>query len=357
LPPSVLGYHRAMAVEALLEWFRSNARKLPWRTNRRDPYRVVVSEFMLQQTQVDRVVPRFEDFVERFPDFGALAAAAEDDVVQAWSGLGYYRRARLLHRLGCEVAARGGELPTTASELQSLPGLGPYTAAAVASLAFGQAAPVLDGNVLRVAARVLALSGDPRAAACSRQIRGWILELMEGSPPAEVNEALMELGATVCTPVSPSCADCPLATACRACAEGRQHHYPPPRRRRATVDLRWAAAVCTDGHGRMLVRRITEGQILIGLWLPPIVEIACEDDAGKAARALLQDFVIGDGTVRRPVRHTITHRRIDVIPVHFSSPRVDTPPRDWRWVDPADPRLPTSSLLVKLAVAVGSAPP
>ena len=154
-----------MSVEALLAWFEANARVLPWRGSPRDPYLVLVSEIMLQQTQVDRVIPRFVEFADRFPNFNRLAAASEEEVLTLWSGLGYYRRARMLHRLAREVLSRGGKLPSTAAELETLPGVGPYTAAAVASLAFGEGVPVLDGNVMRVGARVLAMTDDPRSAA------------------------------------------------------------------------------------------------------------------------------------------------------------------------------------------------
>ena len=176
----------------------------------RDPYRVLVSELMLQQTQVDRVTDRFETFVAAYPDLATLAGATEDEVLAAWSGLGYYRRARLLHRLARGVRAGSGALPTSAAELGELPGVGPYTAAAVASLAFGEAIPVLDGNVLRVASRVLAAAGDPRTAAGREALLCWLRPLVEvGGPPGLVNEALMELGAIVCRPTSPNCAALP----------------------------------------------------------------------------------------------------------------------------------------------------
>ncbi len=259
--------------ERLLAWYRDNARVLPWRGEPRDPYRVLVSELMLQQTQVDRVRPRFEAFIAAFPDLAALAAASEEAVLAAWSGLGYYRRARMLHRLAREVAAGTGTLPGCAAELAELPGVGPYTAAAVASLAFGEAVPVLDGNVQRVAARFLAFGGDPRSADGREALLRWLRPLVEEGPPGLVNEALMELGATVCRPVSPHCGRCPLAVGCRARAEGRQERIPPPRRRRSEQVLSWAAACCVDAEGRWLVRQVCEGPILRGLWLPPIAEL------------------------------------------------------------------------------------
>lgn len=339
-----------MSADALLEWFRANRRDLPWRDDPRDPYHVVVSEFMLQQTQVDRVVPRFASFIQSFPDISALAAASEDDVVAEWSGLGYYRRARMLHRLAVEVAARGG-LPRTAAELEQLPGIGPYTAAAIASLAFGERVPVLDGNVLRVGSRCLAMSEDPRSAVGARRLRDWAVQIMGDRPSDAVNEALMELGATVCTPSAPGCGACPLAGGCRARDAGEQERYPRPRRRRTAVDLRWVAAICRGGDGRVLLRRIDGGPILTGLWLPPIGDLHDGDDPVAAARRLVSEFAACDGRAASPVRHSITHRRIEVIPVHFACSS-DAPADDgWRWADPTDPGVPTSSLLEKLATA------
>lgn len=336
-----------MSAGALLDWFAANARSLPWRDEVRDPYRVLVSEQMLQQTQVDRVVPRYLEFLARFPTLAALAVATEDEVVAAWSGLGYYRRARSLHRLAREVAAAGGVLPDSAAELERLPGIGPYTAAAVASLAHGEAVPVLDGNVLRVGARVLALDGDPRTAAGRAAITAWVRELMTGSAPGAVNEALMECGAQICTPSSPACGGCPLATDCRALAAGEPERYPPPRPRRVTEDHQWVAACCVGGDGRWLLRQVADGPILRGLWLPPFRPLAGGDEPLGAARELSPAPLVGQGEVLTPVRHAITHRRIVVVPVRLP---VDTwsPAAGWRWADPRNPDLPTSSLLEKI---------
>ena len=344
-----------MTTEHLLRWFRRQARDLPWRSESRDPYLVLVSEFMLQQTQVDRVVPMFEAFVARFPGFGALAAADEDDVVAAWSGLGYYRRARMLHRLAREVAARPGGLPTTARELVELPGIGPYTAAAVASMAFDEASPVLDGNVMRVGARVLMMTGDPRSAAGSKRLASWVAGLMEeGGPPGAVNEALMELGARVCSPQNPDCERCPLAAGCGARAAGRPEDYPPARRRRATVDVRWVAACAVDPEGRWLLRRIEDGPILRGLWLPPLGPPADTGDAAEGARQLVDEIAAGAPVIAPLVRHTITHRKIDIVPVRFEAERGQQQSEGWRWIDPRDPGVPTSSLLAKLVASVES---
>jgi A/G-specific adenine glycosylase len=313
---------------------------------------VVVSEFMLQQTQVDRVVPRFESFIGRFPTFEVLAGASEEEVLEEWSGLGYYRRARMLHRLAQEVVERRDGLPTTARELEMLPGIGPYTAAAVASLAFGAAEPVRDGNVMRVGARVQALEAEPRSAEGRNRLEGWIRGLMEGKPPGRVNEALMELGATVCTPVGPGCGQCPFGFDCRAREQGRQEDFPPPRRRRATESLRWVAACVVDEAGFLLVRRVDEGPILRGLWLPPLVELAHGADPVSAAVQLVPFAAKQSPKLGAAVRHNITHRKIDVTPVLLETACTEPPSGAWRWVDPMKPGLPTSSLFAKLVDAV-----
>ncbi len=335
--------------DLLLKWFETHRRALPWRREPRDPYRVLVSEFMLQQTQVERVSPRFEAFVNRFPDLESLATAGEQDVLEAWSGLGYYRRARALHA-AARAIRDAGAWPETARELQDLPGVGPYTAAAVASLAFGQACPVLDGNVLRVGARVLALDGDVRRAPGKDAIAGFVTGLIEETgDPAAVNEALMELGATVCRLHAPECHRCPLAAACRARASGFPERWPEPRRSREPERLHWAAAVIVDPGGRWLLRRVESGPVLRGLWLPPMV--AVEDAARARAAALgvapLPVEPLAQG-VLPAVRHSITHRRIAVHPVPL---RVSAPAEveGHRWADPERPGLPTSSLLGKLA--------
>jgi A/G-specific adenine glycosylase len=340
-----------MSSDRLIAWFRRARRELPWRVEPRDPYRVLVSELMLQQTQVERVVPRYEAFVERYPDLETLATADEEHVLEAWSGLGYYRRARLLHRLAREVTADGGQLPRSASELERLPGIGPYTAAALASLAFGEAAPVLDGNVLRVASRVLALEGDPRTASGRRRILSWVATLMRDRPPGEVNEALMELGSTVCRTTAPACDRCPLAAACAARMEGDPEAYPPARRTRIAEDHRWVAACVIDREGRWLLRRVADGPILRGLWLPPFGDLANGTAAVEQARRMA-GIPTGGAAVAATVDHGITHRRIRVVPVRLELGGTPAASPDERWWAPGTPPPATSSLLAKLVEAV-----
>lgn len=339
----------AVQAEALTTWFEGHRRVLPWRVEPRDPYRVLVSEVMLQQTQVDRVAPRFEAFVIRFPTIAALAAASDDEVTAAWSGLGYYRRARALAALAREVVRNhGGMLPRTSAELRGLPGIGPYTAAAVASLAHGEAVPVIDGNVLRVGARVLAVADDLGRRAGRQPVEAWAGGLVAAAPPALVNEGLMELGALVCTPTSPDCAHCPLARWCHASAQGLVERIPAPRRTPRRQSLRWVFACAEDGAGRWLLRQVRHGPILRGLWLPPYTEVVEEDPAEDVARALLPFTPDAPGVRGAPVQHSITFRDITATVVAFAVGDTNAAPSGWRWHHPDEGGLATSSLLAKL---------
>ena len=223
--------------DAVRSWFEAAARPLPWRATARselrDPYLTLVVETMAQQTRIDTVVARLPGFLARFPDLAALATAELDDVLLAWSGLGYYRRARALHALARTVVAEhGGRLPADPAALRRLPGVGPYTAAAIAAQAFGVPGVAVDGNVRRVGARVLA-EPDPSDGRVAAALTALLLDGAARPADAFVAEALVELGATVCTPRRPDCGSCPLRPACRAAAEGAPERYPSPRRRAA----------------------------------------------------------------------------------------------------------------------------
>ncbi len=253
---------------ALLGWFRKARRPLPWRTEV-SPYRTAVSELMLQQTQVVTVLPYFERWVARWPSFGDLARADEAEVLAAWAGLGYYRRARLLHALAKAVAALPA-LPRRAAEWIELPGVGPYTAAAVASIAFGDRAAVVDGNVIRVVARLAGLRGAfPSTAAALRAVTPLAEGLLDPRRPGDHNQAMMELGATVCRKASPACEACPVARWCAS--RGKATGIPafaPKARRRATVDRALVIA-----RGCVLLRRhAADAKRLAGLAELPTME-------------------------------------------------------------------------------------
>ncbi len=354
-------------VARLLDWYAGAHRDLPWRRSR-DPYSIWVAEVLLQQTRSETAAPYFERFVARFPTVEALAAAGVDEVLAAWSGLGYYRRARHLHEAARRVAAAGGRLPQTVEELEALPGIGPYTAAAIASQAFGVAVPVVDGNVERVVARLLALEEDPRRAAGRRRLRERAAELLDPRRPGDSNQALMELGATLCTPRRPRCPDCPLAADCRALAEGRSERYPRRRPQRPSRRQRRRVAVARQEQRVLLVRRPPGARRLAGLWELPWVDGAADgavDSAGPGAdgelRAVAAAFERRYGGRWRlapselRVRHAITTRRFE-IEVHEAE--LETAgrvaeggpgPGEVRWLSPAElAMVPLSGLTAKV---------
>ncbi len=346
--------------DRLIDWFQKGRRELPWRGPfPRDPYSVLVSEVMAQQTPVQRAAAAYPEFMRRFPSLAALAAADVEDVLHAFAGLGYYRRARLLHQAACAIVARGG-WPATARELASLPGFGPYTAAAVAALAFGGDEPPVDGNVARVAARMLGLAlplGSPELMRAGRAFAGG---LHAENPRPELYEALMELGATVCTPGSPRCDACPLGRGCAAAAAGTVEAFPLPRARRSRERRRWVAVWLERPDGAVLLRRVDEGPLLVGLWLPPFAELGDGEDPAEAATAIARDAGWPVRLRREAgVRHAITHRDILVIPFAGAAGgvRVAEPRDGWSWQHPGDPAVPTSSLLAKLAGACSRSAP
>lgn len=300
--------------QALLAWFDAHRRALPWRGSP-DAYGVWLSEIMLQQTRVDTVVPYYLRFLERYPTVAALAEAPLDEVLGAWSGLGYYRRARSLHAAAQAVVDRhGGSFPRELSALRALPGVGAYTAGAIASIAFGERTPLVDGNVARVLSRLFAL-GDPLGTSASdRALWATAERLVPDERPGDFNQALMELGATVCTPDRPRCERCPVAERCRARLEGRELELPVPRARKAPTRLRLVAAVVRGPDGLLLARR-PAGGLYGGLWEPPMVEGGLRE-----AEATLAEAGVSLGAKRGAIEHVLTHRRLAIV-VH--SGRVD----------------------------------
>ncbi len=270
-------------------WFARTARPLPWRTSPREPWASLVSEVMAQQTQIARVVEKFACFLDRFPTPRALAEAGEDRVLAAWTGLGYYRRARMLHTAAREIVSRfGGHVPSRVEELLSLPGVGRYTAGAVASIAFNAPEPIVDGNVTRV---LLRLHGKPLASDDPKALR-WTWALAEtlvkaADDPAAFNEGLMELGATVCTPRNPRCGSCPLARHCTALSRGAQHTIPRPKSRPRSRRLVHATLIAFDRTGRLAIERRAAGSsagLWAGLWQLPTIESEHEPDPTALAK-------------------------------------------------------------------------
>ncbi len=323
----------------LLSWFDRHRRDLPWRRTR-DPYRIWVSEVMLQQTRVEAVLPYYERFLARFPNVDHLAGAPIDEILALWSGLGYYRRARQLHAAARRIAD-AGEFPRTLDRLLELPGVGSYTAAAVASIAFGLAVPVLDGNVERVMARRLALAEDPKRGASRARLMAAAAALLDPSRPGDGNQALMELGATLCLPRQPRCELCPLRPGCVATLEGRPELYPPPRRRRRTEirQLRVAVVASRENPDRVLLFRRSPPQppeapgtspsvgLPAGAWELPWIELRDEQapptrvrPAANAATNDARDRGFSEkyggdwrlGPALAAVRHGITYRDLRV---------------------------------------------
>ncbi len=319
------GYHRLLAVGkpqtkrdladpgplagALERWFAAAARDLPWRTTPRDPYRSLVSELMAQQTQISRVVEKFTPFLERFPTVHALAGAPEDEVLAAWSGLGYYRRARLLQSCARAIVDdHDGRVPATAAELKALPGVGEYTAGAIASIVFGQPEPAVDGNVVRVLLRVH--NADLQQDAPST--RRWAADHARGlaqaaRSPGAVAEALMELGATVCTPGAPKCGGCPIADRCAARAAGTTGTIPAPKARAAVRVLHCASVLDVDGRGRLLVERRPDSGMWAGLWQAPTLESPDAEPTDDDVREFVGARTVEPGDA---FEHKTTHRLV-----------------------------------------------
>jgi A/G-specific adenine glycosylase len=254
---------------------------MPWRETR-DPYRIWVSEVMLQQTQVATVIPYYERFVRRFPSVQALAASTENEVLALWEGLGYYSRARNLHRAARRIVDdHGGLFPTDHAQVLGLPGVGPYTAGAVLSIAHEQPLPAIDGNAERVLCRVFGIEGDARRGEARKTLRRLATEAVPARRPGDYNQALMELGSQVCLPDAPNCGSCPLATLCVAVRSNRQHVLPTPRQRPKLQRCHVAAAVLWR-RGRVLVARRPPEGVWAGLWEFPWVEAESEWEGHEA---------------------------------------------------------------------------
>jgi A/G-specific adenine glycosylase len=295
--------------QALLGWYDEAARDLPWR-HTRDPYAIWVSEVMLQQTRVETVIPYYRRFLESFPTPRALADADEDAVLSHWSGLGYYRRARLLHAGVREVVARyGGRVPEDADARRALPGVGRYTAGAIGSIAFGEEEPVVDGNVTRVLARLFRIRSAVGTSATTNRLWEEAARLVPGERPGAFNQALMELGATICTLKQPRCDSCPVAAQCEAYAHGEVEALPVRRVRKAPKEMRLSAVVATRGLGGGWKVWLVKGDqpLFGGLWGLPMTEgepRAALAEAGLRAR-------LRPGPVAE-VEHVLTHRRLRI---------------------------------------------
>jgi A/G-specific adenine glycosylase len=317
-PPSA-----APVAAALIDWHARHGRHdLPWQRER-TPYRVWVSEIMLQQTQVATVIGYYERFMQRFPDIAQLAAAPLDEVLHLWSGLGYYSRARNLHRAAQRVVSEhGGELPGEADALANLPGIGRSTAAAIVALALGRRASILDGNVKRVLARYFAIDGPAGQSATERELWQRAEQCTPQSDITVYTQAIMDLGATLCTRREPLCMHCPLGEDCAAQRSGRVHELPSPRVRRARPTRRVVMLLAVDPDGQVLLQRRPPRGVWGGLWTPPEFEHA------EAATQFCATVLHAASLDPRPLpllRHAFTHFELEITPLRArcpSAPRV-----------------------------------
>ena len=352
----------------LLGWFHQFRRDLPWRRTR-DPYRIWLSEIMLQQTRVAAVIPYYEKFLKRFPDVQALANAPEEEVLRIWSGLGYYGRARNLHKAAQQIVANHeGNFPHVAADLLALPGIGKYTAAAILSIAFDKNLAVLDGNVARVLTRLAAVRGDVRESQRWQTLQSSADSYLDPDSPGDWNQAMMELGATLCTPKSPQCLLCPVAQFCEGRKLGIAESLPEKRQKRATVEVTLAAAVFTDKNGWTLLLPPPEEESTVALadsiptlvsrlWHFPTVSVT--GDASKNLRASLRKLFrgAGNGNLRLApagkVRHSVTYRDITIVPFRINLkklPRIKGSRR--APLHDVNSALPVSNLTRKVARAV-----
>lgn len=250
----------------LIDWYESVKRTMPWRDTD-DPYQIWVAEVMLQQTRVDQARPYFERFVEAFPTVEALAEADRDEVLRLWEGLGYYSRARYLHEAAQRVVEDfDGQVPDTYDAIRELQGVGPYTAAAVLSIAYGKPHAVLDGNVIRVLTRVFAVDENAKSSRTRRRLQAAADALIDPERPGTFNQALMELGALICTPRSPGCGDCPVHAACQAAADGNPTDYPVTPESKPVPHHDIAVGLVFDEAGRLLIQQRPDDGLLGGLW-------------------------------------------------------------------------------------------
>ncbi len=330
----------------LLRWYRRHRRDLPWRRTK-DPYRIWVSEIMLQQTTVETVIPYYDRFLKRFPTLQTLAKAKEDDVLKLWSGLGYYSRARNLHRAAPMIGKLFSRHPTESlvNDLQKLPGIGRYTAGAIASIAFDLRAPILDGNVIRVLSRLFCLSQDPKSSSGQKVFWKKAEEVIPQRNCGDFNQALMELGATVCLLENPLCLVCPVAPICEARKRGRSEDYPKGGKRVAYRDVAMTAAVVLKGKKFLMVQRPGNG-LLKGMWEVPMVE----GDAG----VLLRKWPVEIHRRLPMVRHSVLNRRLKITPVVCRlKGNLSNLPHRWILPDQIQ-EVPTSSMNHKILATLSS---
>ena len=334
--PAALPFDPTVVAPRLLAWYGAYGRDLPWRQTR-DPYRIWLSEIMLQQTTVAAVIPFYQSFLAAFPDVALLAAAPSERVIELWAGLGYYSRARNLHKAARAVVEEfGGNFPANVEGLTALPGIGRSTAGAIVSIAFDRPAPILDGNVRRVLVRLFALQGDPRGPAAERRLWEWAETLTSKARPHDYAQAIMDLGATVCTPRNPECPVCPLNELCQARLHGLERQLPQAATRKA-VPARRQVAVFIEAGGRYLVRARPAEGFLGGLWEFPTVDLGRDESPlAAASRFVGESGLAGELFCMGRLKHAYSHfsLELELVGVKVSAgERVAE--NDWSWQAPA----------------------
>jgi len=332
----------ASVQESILDWYKVHRRDLPWRRTT-DPYAIWISEVMLQQTQVATVLPYYERFVARFPDIRTLAKACLDDVLKAWEGLGYYARARNMHQTARKVLEEhGGRLPTAYKKLLKLPGIGRYTAAAIASIAFGKDEPVLDGNVTRVLCRLFLIETDPKKSPTRKKLWGLARSLIPSCEASFFNQALMDLGATLCTVRMPRCDSCPLASDCLAHCEGREAELPVRSKRKRIPHYAIATGLVWDRprspEAKLLITKRKADDMLGGLWEFPGGHQEPGETLEECLKRELWEELRIEVTIQGPfvtVKHAYSHFRVTLHTYHCLHTDGDPQAIDveeWRWV-------------------------
>lgn len=344
----------------LLIWYRRNGRSLPWRETK-DPYRIWISEVMLQQTRVDTVIPYYQLFLKTFPTVDALAGAPLHNVLKVWENLGYYLRARNLHAAAKIIAEKfGGRIPDTIKEIRSLPGIGEYSAGAILSIAHGKALPAVDGNVRRILCRILGIRKPMDDARGQQQLQKLAAGLVPPRHPGDFNQALMDLGATICKARNPECLRCPLADLCQARKKDLQNALPITRKSPAIPHRQAAAAVIRNAKGMLLAVQRPSSGLLASLWKLPGGFVEAGQDIKKCLKQSVKEelgIAIRPGKYIASANHTYTHFRLTLHAYECRLLMGDPRPlgcQNWRWVSPASLRkLPLSKVDRKILAETG----
>lgn len=323
----------------LLTWFDENKRHLPWRLTE-NPYYIWISEIMLQQTQVDTVIPYYENFISKFPTPYALAEAPQDDVYKAWEGLGYYSRARNLQQGVREVVEQyGGEVPDDKKSILNIKGIGPYTAGAILSIAYGKKEPAVDGNVMRVLSRVFLIDDDIMKAKTRKKFEEILYDLIPEQDPSSFNQGLMELGALICKPKSPKCSDCPVRECCHALDEGIQENYPVKKKKQAPKREDMAVLVIRNQNGEILIQKRPEQGLLASLWELPTIKINPEADPKKTCETYLKKEHNLDCSLEKlglEFTHTFSHIKWYLTVYEGEWNNSETSDKEKKWVSLSD---------------------